>query len=391
MPTYPVLPPPKFPSSLVNKDFPSPNVPQNGTGNVAGSAILPSPYPSLPTPYLQNGGCPGMEGLAISGTVGVASSSSILQACSSVAPPPTLSHAPLSTPSTQVTPPVQTTPFASTTPPPLPQATPPNSTMPPDGTTPSKSATPSTSTVRPSFVVPQEAVLPASDPEASSPTVPHATPASKQHPSKQITLPHRNTNQQHKRVLQASHPSMITPTTSCKSKKKDQPIIEVPSTSESDSDSDSPVPSDPCINTKYKDHWWKTKEQAMQEKDWNLASKRTAFPIMIKKRGQGQKVIWNPMPFPELKELHTAAKEHGRGSHYFRQLLEATSAAHTLLPHDIRNVLGCILSDAEFLLWERQWKRQLATLASSYNHDDDKPDLILDQLAGEGEYIKLVD
>lgn len=112
---------------------------------------------------------------------------------------------------------------------------------------------------------------------------------------------------------------------------------------------------------------------------------------MIKKRGNGQKVIWNPMPFPELKELHKAAKEHGRGSHYFRQLLEATFAAHTLLPHDIRNVIGCILTAAEFLLWERQWKRQLAALVSSNNQDDDKPDLILDQLVGEGNYVKPVD
>lgn len=120
----------------------------------------------------------------------------------------------------------------------------------------------------------------------------------------------------------------------------------------------------------------------MRENDWDIASKITAYPIMVKKREQGQKIIWNPMPFPVMKELHKVAKEHGRGSHYFRQLLEATFAAHTLLPHDIRNVLGCILSDAEFLLWERQWKRQLVTLVSTFNHDDDKPDLILDELAG---------
>lgn len=91
----------------------------------------------------------------------------------------------------------------------------------------------------------------------------------------------------------------------------------------------------------------------MREQDWDLVNKITAFCIMIKKKGNGQNcVIWNPMPFSELKELHKAAKEHGRRSHYFRQLLEVTFAAHTLLPRDIRNIVGCLLTAAEYLLWE---------------------------------------
>lgn len=96
------------------------------------------------------------------------------------------------------------------------------------------------------------------------------------------------------------------------------------------------------------------------------------------------------MPFPELKELHKAAKKHGQGSHYFRQLLEATFAAHTLLPIDIGNIIGCLLSTAEYMLWERHWKRQLSILASSYQQDDGKPDLILDQITEKGNYIKPV-
>lgn len=149
--------------------------------------------------------------------------------------------------------------------------------------------------------------------------------------------PHRNTGKQRNDTSRVSCTSTITPTTTSRSSRKTQPIIEFPPSSEDSSDSDSSLP-----RTQYKDHWWKTKEQAMREQSWDLANKITAFPIMIKKRGNGQKVIWNPMPFPELKELHKVAKEHGKGSHYFRQLLEATFAAHTLLPHDIRNIIGCL-------------------------------------------------
>lgn len=97
------------------------------------------------------------------------------------------------------------------------------------------------------------------------------------------------------------------------------------------------------------------------------------------------------MSFSELKELHKAAKEHGRGSHYFYHLLEAIFAAHTLLPHDICNIIGCLLIAAKYMLWERNWKRQLAILVTSYHNDVDKPDLILEQIAGEENYIKPVD
>lgn len=97
------------------------------------------------------------------------------------------------------------------------------------------------------------------------------------------------------------------------------------------------------------------------------------------------------MPFNELKELNKAAKEHGRSSHYFRHLLGATFAAHTLLPHDIQNITGCLLTPAQYLLWERNWKKQLASLATAYQNDLDKPNLVVEQIAWEGNYLKPTD
>lgn len=94
------------------------------------------------------------------------------------------------------------------------------------------------------------------------------------------------------------------------------------------------------------------------------------------------------MPFTVLKELHKAGKEDGRGSHYFWQLLEATFAAHTLLRHNIRNIVGCLLTPADYLLWERYWKKQLIALATVSQNDLLKPNLIFEQIAGEGNYLR---
>lgn len=74
-----------------------------------------------------------------------------------------------------------------------------------------------------------------------------------------------------------------------------------------------------------------------------------------------------------------------------RHLLEATFATHTLLPHDIRNIVGCLLSSAEYMLWERNWKKKLGTLVTVYQNDPNKPNLILDQITGEGNYLKPTD
>ncbi|TRZ12793.1 hypothetical protein HGM15179_014317 [Zosterops borbonicus] len=146
------------------------------------------------------------------------------------------------------------------------------------------------------------------------------------------------------------------------------------------------------MDIEYEDHWARTREEAIKDNDWESANKITAFPIIVRQgRRQARRVTWHAMPFNELKELNKAAKEHGCGSHYFRHLLEATFAAHTLLPHDIRNIIGCLLTPAEYMLWERNWKRRLVTLATAYQNDIDRPNLILEQIAGEGNYLKPTD
>ncbi|XP_014118271.1 PREDICTED: uncharacterized protein LOC106628956 [Pseudopodoces humilis] len=46
------------------------------------------------------------------------------------------------------------------------------------------------------------------------------------------------------------------------------------------------------------------------------------------------------------------------------------------------------LSQAEYMLWERQWKKHLKQLADAYAKDANKPNLTLEQLAGEGDFQK---
>lgn len=121
-----------------------------------------------------------------------------------------------------------------------------------------------------------------------------------------------------------------------------------------------------------------------------MAQKISAFPVIIGRgrRGGPTTKTWEPIPYKEIKELCKAAKEHGRGSHFFRNLLEATFSAYTLVPHDIKNIINCILSPAEYMLWERHWKRHLKTLSDTYAKDANQTDWTIEQLAGEGDLQK---
>lgn len=51
--------------------------------------------------------------------------------------------------------------------------------------------------------------------------------------------------------------------------------------------------------------------------------------------------------------------------------------------------MGCLLSLTEHMFWERHWKKQLGTKA--YQNNPNKPNLIFDQIAGEGRYLRLQD
>ncbi|TRZ10124.1 hypothetical protein HGM15179_016977 [Zosterops borbonicus] len=102
----------------------------------------------------------------------------------------------------------------------------------------------------------------------------------------------------------------------------------------------------------YEDHWATIQGEAAKEGDWEFTHKIMAFPIIVKTSRQwGRRVNWEPISYNRLKELHKTAKGHGRGLHYFKNSLEATFTTHTLIPHDISNMLCHVsLSMAELML-----------------------------------------
>ncbi|TRZ05649.1 hypothetical protein HGM15179_021458, partial [Zosterops borbonicus] len=392
MPVYPVVPPPKV----------DPVVNQDGAGNVVSPAILSSPCPSFPALSSQN----GHFLVTSSQVVGVSSSFPIPHPSASigvtvvgpspcvVTPPP---HYVISPP--PVTPPVQTPPLVTH---PQVEATP---LSPPPGNA-HMEATPLSPPpgnahmeATPLSPPPGNAhveAMPLSPPPGNAhieamplalpPDTSQATPPGP--PTDTSTLTGNVSERHRKEAISASTAPSGRLLSKLKGKKHEQKIIKAPSSDEESSESS--ISDSEC--EEYQDHWAKTKGGAIKDSGWEIANKITAFPIMVRQgRRQARKVTWHPVPFSELKELNKAAKEHGRGSHYFRHILEATFAAHTLLPHNIRNIIGCLLTPAEYLLWERNWKKQLATLVTAYANDTNKPNVILEQIAGEGNYLRPTD
>lgn len=123
---------------------------------------------------------------------------------------------------------------------------------------------------------------------------------------------------------------MVSTATQCRTSpvrtKTPRPRIEFPSSSSEDSSSDS-------SDKEYKDHWAVTQREAAKVEDgtWQIRS----WPFQLLNLEGGRRVTWEPMPYTQLKEVNKVEKENGRGSHYLKNVLEATFAAHTLIPHNI--------------------------------------------------------
>lgn len=114
------------------------------------------------------------------------------------------------------------------------------------------------------------------------------------------------------------------------------------SSSEEDSSSADSEEFPPCPLTP-KNPWEKIQKAVIKEGDWQIATKFTAFPVRYH-RGRGGAPRWEPMTYAEIKELCRAAKDHGRGSPYFNNLVWATLAALTLILHDLKYMMTMLLS-----------------------------------------------
>lgn len=69
-----------------------------------------------------------------------------------------------------------------------------------------------------------------------------------------------------------------------------------------------------------------------------------ATPVIYNRAGTY--LWWEPFPQQDLKELCKAAKEFGRDSQYFRSFLLASFDPRVLVPHDLKSVMACLLSQS---------------------------------------------
>lgn len=59
-----------------------------------------------------------------------------------------------------------------------------------------------------------------------------------------------------------------------------------------------------------------------------------------------------------------------------------------MVPHDIKNIMGCLLSLAEYIIWERVWKKHLRQLIDKYANNPSLAQLTMEHLCGEGNFNK---
>lgn len=59
---------------------------------------------------------------------------------------------------------------------------------------------------------------------------------------------------------------------------------------------------------------------------------------------------------------------------------------HVLVPHDIKNIMNCFLHPAEYMLWERQWKKHLKSLSDKCAKDANRQNLLVEEIAREGDF-----
>lgn len=64
---------------------------------------------------------------------------------------------------------------------------------------------------------------------------------------------------------------------------------------------------------------------------------------------------------------------------------------HILVPHDIKNIMNCLLYPAKYTLWERHWKKHLKSLSDKYAEDANKQNLSVEQIAREGDVQRPLD
>lgn len=90
---------------------------------------------------------------------------------------------------------------------------------------------------------------------------------------------------------------------------------------------------------------------AAEEGDWELVAKIQAAPVQYQSKAKPR---WEAVTHGDMKDLCKAAKDHGRGSSYFDNLLNAIFTAHVMVPHDLCHFMHILLSPLK-LFCGKEW------------------------------------
>lgn len=67
-------------------------------------------------------------------------------------------------------------------------------------------------------------------------------------------------------------------------------------------------------------------------------------------------------------------------------MLHATLAATVLVLADLKTIMGSLLEEPQYWIWERHWRRQLKELLNIYQQGQTQAFLTLEHLCGEGDF-----
>ncbi|XP_017679466.1 PREDICTED: endogenous retrovirus group K member 8 Gag polyprotein-like [Lepidothrix coronata] len=138
----------------------------------------------------------------------------------------------------------------------------------------------------------------------------------------------------------------------------------------------------PCSPERQRSDVWKAfREEATGAQDIEFLR---AFPVYY---DEGREPEWKPISYPMLKDIKKAIVEYGLGAPFTTGLLESFFLAYTLIPFDVRAVIGGLLTTVQVSAFETEWKRNIVTYVNDRTGGRRvAPKQAIDMLYGEGDY-----
>ncbi|XP_029813914.1 endogenous retrovirus group K member 24 Gag polyprotein-like [Manacus vitellinus] len=153
-----------------------------------------------------------------------------------------------------------------------------------------------------------------------------------------------------------------------------------PACRELDSDYDW-APRSPERQPSVPDIWEAFREEAACAKDVEFLK---AFPVYYE---EGKPPEWRSVSYPMLKDIKKAIVEYGLGAPFTIGLLDSFFLAYTLIPYDIRAVIGGLFTTVQASVFEAEWKKRIVTFVNEKMERRGIPiRQAVDMLYGEGNY-----